>query len=643
MNFKVGMIFSLLVIGVMMLLIPSASLSSYAQEYEYENEKTDDFYDLKDKPYIELEHEYDEKYYQDSDQYYYEKHHIPSNDESVFCNNNDYVNNYDKNKKCLIECPDSGFIVTNEINCPQKCPDGTYLMKGMNCPAVLTIIKNFNGCIIDNDGSSIECPPGIPSSPEDFIINIEGVNVNPSSFTGSDSGTSITLNEGDYEITEKQIIPLIPSVITIQTISNVPSECNEILGKTFDSGSDLGNGLFLCTSFSNDCSGNIKAGESRTCIINTTVAVDSFIDLAVTNSATSDISILLGNGDGTFGSSTQFPLGFNGFLAPVPESLAVFPINQDNNKDIVTANFNSNQISVLLGNGDGTFGSSKEFDVEGVSPEPISVVFGYFDSDLNIDVVTANFNFNTISVFLGNGDGTFRTSAQLQFQVGGNNPGPNSIAVGFFNSDTNYDVVTTNFNSGQISVFLGNGDGTFRTSTQYTIGGSDPSPASIALGYFNSDANVDIVTANGGSDQISVFLGNGDGTFNQSIQYNVGSGTTFTNPRSVAVGYFNTDDNMDVVTANLNANSISVFLGNGDGTFESSNQFPIEGINPISISVNNFNADSNYDIVTANFISNNVSVLLGNGDGTFESSTQFSVGDGGSDPKPTFIETANLN
>ncbi|MGD1837220.1 MAG: FG-GAP-like repeat-containing protein, partial [Nitrososphaeraceae archaeon] len=144
----------------------------------------------------------------------------------------------------------------------------------------------------------------------------------------------------------------------------------------------------------------------------------------------------------------------------------VFPRVQD----IVTANFFSNEISVFLGNGDGTFGTSTQFTIGGSSPDPASVAVGFFNEDTNLDIVTANFFSNEISVFLGNGDGTFGTSTQ--FTVGGSNPSPESVAVGFFNADTNLDIVTANFNTDEISVFLGNGDGTFGTSTQFTIGGT---------------------------------------------------------------------------------------------------------------------------------------------------------------------------
>ncbi|MGD1834297.1 MAG: FG-GAP repeat domain-containing protein, partial [Nitrososphaeraceae archaeon] len=154
----------------------------------------------------------------------------------------------------------------------------------------------------------------------------------------------------------------------------------------------------------------------------------------------------------------------------------------DTNLDIVTANQAENEIAVLLGNGDGTFGTSTEFTVGGVNPNPVSVAVGFFNADTNLDIVTANQASNEISVFLGDGTGSFGTSTQ--FTVGASVPGPVSVAVGFFNADTNLDIVTAN-PIGTVSVFLGNGDGTFGTSTEFTVGGTDPEPFSVAVGNFN--------------------------------------------------------------------------------------------------------------------------------------------------------------
>ncbi|MGD1834735.1 MAG: FG-GAP repeat domain-containing protein [Nitrososphaeraceae archaeon] len=286
-------------------------------------------------------------------------------------------------------CEESGFLVTNQTDCPQKCEDGTYLMQGMECPALLTVFKNFNGCVIDNNGTTIDCPPGIPSEPANFTINVEGNNVKPSSsFVGDDNGTLLTIGAGAFEVTEEQV-----------SSTTVPPQCNEILGETFDAGADLGSGQYICTNFNDSCSGNINLEDELTCIVDNTIAIDIFVDVVTANLNSNQISLFLGDGTGNFSTSTEFDVG--GDNSPLPQSIAVGFFNDDSNLDVVTANFNSNQISIFLGDGNGNFITSTEFDV-------------------------------AISGYLGYGYDDYGTSTE--YDVGGeNNPGPFAVAVGNFN------------------------------------------------------------------------------------------------------------------------------------------------------------------------------------------------------------------
>ncbi|NES91229.1 MAG: DUF4347 domain-containing protein, partial [Okeania sp. SIO2B9] len=133
----------------------------------------------------------------------------------------------------------------------------------------------------------------------------------------------------------------------------------------------------------------------------------------------------------------------------------------------------------------------------------------------------------------------------------------------------------------------------FSEPTNFAVGDN---PLSIAVGEFNGDGNLDLATANGLSNDVSVLLGNGDGTFAAPTNFAVGD-----NPLSIAVGEFNGDGNLDLATANVLSDDVSVLLGNGDGSFAAPTNFAV-GDNPLSIAVGEFNGDGNLDLATANYI-----------------------------------------
>jgi hypothetical protein len=173
--------------------------------------------------------------------------------------------------------------------------------------------------------------------------------------------------------------------------------------------------------------------------------------------------------------------------------------------------------------------------------------------------------------------------------------------VGDFNGDGKLDLAVTNVLFSSVSVLLGNGDGTFGAATNY---GAGFTPLSVAVGDFNGDGKLDLAVANASDNTVSVLLGNGTGGFGAAINYAVASG-----PRSVEVGDFNGDGKLDLVVANRDSNSVSVLLGNGDGTFGAATNYTV-GADPVSVAVGDFNGDGALDLAVPNAFSNNVSVLL---------------------------------
>ena len=296
---------------------------------------------------------------------------------------------------------------------------------------------------------------------------------------------------------------------------------------------------------------------------------------------------------GGFSSAVSVQTGF------YPQSIAVADFNGDGKPDLATANYFGGNVSVLLGNGDGTFQAAVNYRA---GTEPGSILAGDFNGDGNADLAVANTVGGNVSVLLGNGDGTFR--AAVNYTAG---TYPTSIAAGDFNGDGNVDLAVANSVSGNVSVLLGNGDGTFHGALNYTAG---LQPQSIAVADFNGDGKADLAVANNGGSTVSVLAGNGDGTFQAASNYSTGF-----YPQSIAIGDFNGDGKADIVTGN-GVYDVSVLLGKGDGTFQPTVAYDIQGYGNFA-AVGDFNGDGKADLAVVNAGAINVILLLGKGDGTF--------------------------
>ncbi|MFQ5489264.1 MAG: FG-GAP repeat domain-containing protein, partial [Phycisphaerae bacterium] len=208
-------------------------------------------------------------------------------------------------------------------------------------------------------------------------------------------------------------------------------------------------------------------------------------------STSRDVSILLGNGDGTFAADVAFTVGDK------PVSVAIGDLNGNGHPDLAVANRNSDNISVLLGNGDGTFAADVTF---GAGDGPVSVAIGDLDEDGYADLAVANVVGHNVSVLLSHGDGTFATDV---IYGAGNFPFPRSVAIGDLNGDGHADLAVANSSSDNVLVLLGHGDGTFAAHVTYGVGDG---PLSVAIGDLDGDGHADLAVANGTSDNVSVLL-----------------------------------------------------------------------------------------------------------------------------------------
>ena len=307
----------------------------------------------------------------------------------------------------------------------------------------------------------------------------------------------------------------------------------------------------------------------------------------------------------------------------VPEGLALADLNGDGRLDAVTANNGSDDMTVFLNDGSGVLNAVETL---AAGTGPTSIASADFDADGNADVAILNgfasdeSDRSSVSIFLGNGDGTFADATT--HRVG---TFPEKIAVADFNGDGDADLATTDLFSDTVSVCLGNGDGTFAAAESVMVA---EGPSGLSVGDFDADGAIDLVVTLDLAvpGEVVVLLGDGSGGFEaQTPTLAVGD-----TPLSVAVGDLNGDGAEDLAVPNWGEDTISVFFGNGDGSFDAG-PLLVAGLLAGDAVIADLDADGANDIVSLDGLgSENADGLLvvipGNGDGTFGEIAIFEVG-----------------
>jgi hypothetical protein len=341
-------------------------------------------------------------------------------------------------------------------------------------------------------------------------------------------------------------------------------------------------------------------------------------------------------------------------VGSAPTTVTNVDFDNDGNMDLAAQNSSSNNVSVLLGDGDGDFQKAPNSPFA-VGSTPSSVISADFNGDGKADLAVTNQNSRSVSVLLGDGTGDFQKAPNSPFTVGGASwAQPSSVISAHYNDDnadgkvdsTDFvDLAVANLESHDVSVLLGNGDGNFQAAKNFTMGSN---PNQVISADFNGDNKADLVTANWGRCQpfpscqslnvrggFSVRLGNGDGTFQSSMTHELD------HAYSITTEDFNGDGKADLAVPLYSSKRVWVYLNKGAGIFVNW-EIVATGLeaNPVAVASADLDSDSKADLAVTNFasgLSDNVSVLFGSGNGSFQATKNFPTGDG-----PVFVVGADL-
>ncbi|CAF1143785.1 unnamed protein product [Adineta steineri] len=355
---------------------------------------------------------------------------------------------------------------------------------------------------------------------------------------------------------------------------------------------------------------------------------DNRMDIIVANSGTNNIGIFISNLDGTFQNQQTYSTGDKSR----PYSLATNYFNNDNYLDIVVANYDAHNIGIFFGYGNGTFKNQSIFSTG--SAHPLFITAADLNNDNQSDLVIIHYGTNSIGILLRQNDGSFLLTNTFSTGVPSK---PQAATIDDFDNDGQLDIVVCNSQSSTIGIFLGYGNGSFQNQVTYSTG-TQANPEWLASGDFNNDNRSDVAVANYFTNTIGILLGLGNGSFDTVTAYSSGDGST---PVCLTIIDITNDNFLDVVVANFAASSIIILYGLGDGTFLLGKPYST-GIqsSPQSLAIADMNNDGQLDIIVANFQSNTIGILYAFGYELFGSPTKYLTNDGS---QPNSVAVTDIN
>jgi hypothetical protein len=405
-------------------------------------------------------------------------------------------------------------------------------------------------------------------------------------------------------------------------------------------------------------------------------------EIVTTNCETNNLTVYVNNGDGSFHTGVYYAAGLSqadGTAGDLyPQSVAIADVNGDGKADIISSNEDSGDVTILLGNGDGTVNVPTIGYATGGYPQAPAVIAD-FNGDGFADIMVADREYSV--VFLkGYGDGTFRAALNYYSPVpvstyaagftvasgdfngdgypdfvlgnccnstmgvtvflsrpdGSLQPGVNYVNSSVSNSDLRYvavadvnkdgklDIVVEDDANGNVQIFSGAGDGTFTTGSTFASDTQGGYPEGLITGDFNGDGFQDIAVANtnDGGEDVAILLNDGTGNFLAPVTYSL-SNSFYT--LQMAVADLNGDGKLDLIVPLSSGQDVAILLGNGDGTFQAEADLAMPGAYPFGATVADFNGDGKADLAVSlgEWQSAGIVVALGNGDGTFQTPVLF--------------------
>jgi hypothetical protein len=379
---------------------------------------------------------------------------------------------------------------------------------------------------------------------------------------------------------------------------------------------------------------DLGAAQSPRAIALADVDGDGNDDLITANGDSGNVSVLAGDGAGSFAAARNFPTG------AFPVALAVADVTGDGKADIVTANAGNDDVSILAGDGTGQFAAPLSLSI-GADAEPVSLAVADATGDGIVDIVTANSALDgspfpppelpgTVSVLAANGSGGF--AAAQQFATGAGDGRAHGVAIADITGDGHSDIVVSRPIANSAAVLAGDGAGGFARAQTFP---TSVGPTPLVIADVTGDGHADIVTGNAVSANISVLPGDGAGGI--GFAANFGTGIY---PHSIAAVDFNGDGRPDVATANIQSNDVSVLLNDGAGGFAPEVRHAV-GNSPLGIASADVDGDGHADLFVADLGGGEVSVLLGDGAGDFAAALNFGVGGDFESPYAVAVGDAN--